>query len=223
MHLDPDLRAESIPRQAGWLPSFGQSEQAASHLHAQNVGVGDLFLFFGWFRQTGGSWPNLHYERRAPNLHVLFGWLQVGAVLRLANPRSLVPSWLHYHPHISGISAKAKNNVIYVAAPELQIDGERFGLPGGGVFSRFSSELQLTSPGSRLRSLWRVPTWFHDDPPLTYHKEAWRWTEREDASTLRVVDVGQEFVLHCGRRPQSRTWLASLFRPEVTRQSASPR
>jgi hypothetical protein len=217
VHLDPDLRADSLSRDAGWLPCFGQSDQAASHLQAQNIEVGDLFLFFGWFRQTEGEWPKLRYVRKSPNLHVLFGWLQVGAVHRLPDPQCSVPSWLNYHPHISGTSAKAKNNVIYVAAPTLELGGERLPLPGGGMFSRFSSELQLTHPESRLRSTWRVPKWFKGDPSLTYHGEAWRWSDTENETTLRVVDIGQEFVLCCATRPDSRAWLSSLFATECDR------
>ena len=52
-HLDPDLRRDtrkSIP--SGWVPIFGQADAAESHLENQGVTVGDLFMFFGWFRET---------------------------------------------------------------------------------------------------------------------------------------------------------------------------
>ena len=41
-HNDPDLI----------MGAFGQVSSAQSHLDNQNVGSGDLFLFFGWFREA---------------------------------------------------------------------------------------------------------------------------------------------------------------------------
>ncbi|MCV6603932.1 MAG: hypothetical protein OIF34_01405, partial [Porticoccaceae bacterium] len=49
-HLDPDLDASLIARPEGWLPAFGQFGCAQRHLEQEQVGRGDLFLFFGWFR-----------------------------------------------------------------------------------------------------------------------------------------------------------------------------
>ena len=51
-HLDPDLRRDVISRLDGWRPAFGQEGAALSHLQNQCVGVGDLFLFYGWFKQA---------------------------------------------------------------------------------------------------------------------------------------------------------------------------
>lgn len=84
-HLDPDLSNEALPRQEGWLPAFGQTGAAQSHLNSQGVEVGDLFLFFGWFKKveknSSGRWS---YVSGAPDRHVIFGWLQVGEVFGLA-------------------------------------------------------------------------------------------------------------------------------------------
>src|SRR5438128_2324747 len=53
VHLDPDLRRGTYSRRTGWRPIFGQGEpRAESHLQACGVTVGDLFLFYGWFRDT---------------------------------------------------------------------------------------------------------------------------------------------------------------------------
>jgi hypothetical protein len=51
-HLDPDLRAGAIPREAGWQPLFGQDGAAQAHLERQRVGPGDILLFFWWFRRV---------------------------------------------------------------------------------------------------------------------------------------------------------------------------
>lgn len=210
IHLDPDLRRDARPREAGWLPAFGQSDSAARHLAQQEVGIGDLFLFFGWFRQTIDTPGGLRFDQRAPDLHVIFGWLQVGTILKPGENDCLIPTWLRPHPHVSGHSATARSNVIYIANPTLQLDGLE-SWPGGGVFERFSPTLTLTAPGSRLRSQWRLPHWFDRYPRLTYHSNPRRWSAHETDVLLKSVGRGQEFVLNCGSSPDPVQWVRSMF------------
>ena len=61
-HLDPDLREEVKDRKLGWKPAFGQSDTALSHLRKNHVSIGDLFLFFGWFRATEIKNGNFVYQ-----------------------------------------------------------------------------------------------------------------------------------------------------------------
>ena len=218
VHLDPDLRSDARPRGDGWQPAFGQCDAAARHLDRQGIGVGDLFLFFGWFRQTQGQFPALTFVHGAPDLHVLFGWLQVGTVLR---PGDRIPSWLQPHPHVSDPPPSPRPNNIYVASPALRIGDVDLGLPGGGVFSRYSPALQLTDPDAPSRRTWRVPVWFMGSPPLTYHANPLRWRVCDGHSLLETVGRGQEFVLDCSARPDSEKWLTELFqleRAEVLRE-----
>src|SRR5690349_16868847 len=70
VHLDPDLSFESIPRLAGWRPVFGQSGAAESHLRRMGVGEGDVFVFYGWFRQVECIGGRYRYMRGARDLHV---------------------------------------------------------------------------------------------------------------------------------------------------------
>ncbi len=51
-HLDPDIYGVLKNKHAGWKPAFGQYEIPAKHLDGQGVDVGDVFLFYGMFRQT---------------------------------------------------------------------------------------------------------------------------------------------------------------------------
>ncbi len=46
-HLDPDLIRDSMPRLNKWSPVLGQIAASQGHLRNQNIGPGDLFLFFG--------------------------------------------------------------------------------------------------------------------------------------------------------------------------------
>jgi len=81
VHLDPDLRHDALRRPTGWRPLFGQANSAQSHLKNQGVTCGDLFLFFGWFRRVTQDLGRWRYVPDAPDLHVLFGWLQIGGIL----------------------------------------------------------------------------------------------------------------------------------------------
>ena len=79
-HLDPDLDPDAVSRRSGWRPIFGQSGAALGHLTNEGVGVGDLFLFFGWFRPAeivAGHW---RYVRGSDSFHALWGWLLVGDI-----------------------------------------------------------------------------------------------------------------------------------------------
>jgi hypothetical protein len=218
IHLDPDLEETAIARPAGWRPAFGQIAAAQTHLDNNAVGVGDLFLFFGWFRQVeqaGGAW---RYRRSAPNVHALFGWLQVGEkvmVGRKAGPAIEKFPWLVRHPHIVGAASYGStNNCIYIGSRSLVIDGKDLNLPGASTFARFRTDLQLTAP-SRSRSWWQLPNCFYPETgrvPLSYHANPSRWTRGSETTLLRVVDKGQEFVLDTAQYPEATAWAANLFK-----------
>ena len=52
VHLDPDIDRSADNRLPGWRPALGQTGAAQTHLEGQGVGPGDVFLFFGWFREV---------------------------------------------------------------------------------------------------------------------------------------------------------------------------
>jgi len=58
VHVDPDLDYSQLTREADWLPLFGQCGAAQTHLQNFAVDKGDLFLFFGWFRQVESYYSN---------------------------------------------------------------------------------------------------------------------------------------------------------------------
>lgn len=210
-HLDPDLEENMLPRHPQWRPLFGQHGAAAGHLARQSVSDGDVFLYFGWFRQVeqeAGCWV---YHKDAPDLHVLFGWLQIDRVLALEEdvPRTL--EWVKYHPHFFG--PRAINNTLYVARRRLALPSFSCELPGAGQFPLLRTNLILTRQGER-RGVWQVPTWMHPegrDTALTYHQRRERWQQDGDSLALKSVHRGQEFVLDMDHYPESLPWLADLL------------
>jgi hypothetical protein len=166
-HLDPDLVRDVRPRRDGWRAAFGQTGAAAGHLRNQRVTVGDLFLFYGWFRHTTTADGRLRFVR-GDGMHVVYGYLEVGEVLCTERCRR-VPSWLRDHPHVLPQRAASTNNTIYVASERLSTDPS---LPGSDVF-RFDDALVLTKPGEK-RSRWQLPSPFRR-VAISYHDHrAWR-------------------------------------------------
>jgi hypothetical protein len=103
-HLDPDLRKGALPRLRGWRPLFGQAGAAQQHRRGEGGGAGDLFLFFGWFRRTRWAGRRLEYVPGAPDIHVLFGWLEVGEVWAVGRCR--LPGYAQRHPHAATPSGR---------------------------------------------------------------------------------------------------------------------
>ncbi len=241
-HLDPDLRADAVERRPGWKPVFGQHGSARGHLQKQGVGPGDLFLFFGLFREVADD--GAFVPGRAAR-HVIWGWMQIGEILPVDANRATL-GWAGNHPHLA--RGADPTNVLLVAADRLRLPGigrgavsgaaqaDRLGesrgclpgashgdlpsashasLPGAGVFPRFVPALQLTAPGAAGASTWRLSKWFHSDggrSTLSYHLDRRRWTRDGDGVLLRTVGRGQEFVIDAGDHPEAGPWIAHLMK-----------
>jgi hypothetical protein len=120
-HLDPDLRISAYPRLPGWRPLFGQADAAQSHLIKQGITEGDLFLFFGWFKEAEFLNGKYCFVKSAPDLHVMYGWLQIGEILPVEK-NSDVPPWAKYHHHFCTPSSW-RNNTVYASSPKLTLNG----------------------------------------------------------------------------------------------------
>jgi hypothetical protein len=219
-HVDPDLREEALVRRSGWLPTYGPGGGAQTHLARNGVGVGDLFLFFAWFRRVTKAGNHWRFVRGEPDIHLLWGWLQVDKVYHEMSNWTKLPLWAYYHPHVyedddwRAEQAGKYNDTLYVAKKRLDVPGLRSELPGGGVFRKYHRKLQLTEQGQGRR-VWRLPAWmypFPNKPPLSYHDDKRRWRKDGRGCLLRTVDIGQEFVLDAEYYPRAYQWLADVFR-----------
>ncbi len=210
-HIDPDLAYGALPRMPGWKPIFGQQGAAQSHLRNNQVGPGDLFLFFGLFRRVVEREAVHEWKGDARPCHVIWGWMQVGEVVPVVHSMPSEYRWAEYHPHFN--FRDVSNNVVYLACRDLKLGGRDTGLPGAGVFDRFAAARLLTDPGSTRVSDWLLPAWIYPKSnrrPLTYHADMKRWTLDEDRARLRSASRGQEFVLDCDEYPEAMGWVADL-------------
>jgi hypothetical protein len=187
-HLDPDLIGDTRPRHIDWRPSFGQIGAAAGHLRNQGVGIGDLFLFYGWFRHT--HWVNgrLRFVPASAGFHAIFGYLEVGEAIETIREDPL-PDWLLDHPHAEPSRMAKTTNTIFVAAHTLTNAPQH---SGAGVF-RFNESLVLTSPGAP-RSRWNLDSGIFRNVTITYHTDA-AWHDGYFQSYPRA----QEYVIHADR------------------------
>ena len=219
-HLDPDLDSSSLPRRQGWRPAFGQAGGQLTHLRNCGVNPGDLFLFFGWFREIEVR-PDgtLVKARSVQNRQVIFGWLQIESVIDVgANPTEIVCQypWLTDHPHLHGVWSS--KNSVFLGTERLTVPGrpELNALPGGGTFASFSPARCLTQEGQGRRSLWSLPARFapqHDEVTLSHHGNPARWTLGADPSRVLLdsAKIGQEFVLESCNSDLLADWLGSIF------------
>ncbi len=160
---------------------FGQVGAAQTHLENQGIAIGDVFLFFGLFREEGDQ-PH----------HRIFGYLRVAEMIALRDCSAERRAELvaRKHPHALGMHGT--NDVIYA--------GE------GQLATRASDALRLTV-AEGPPSVWNRPAWLKHGG-LSYHDRKDRWLS---GGRLQSVARGQEFVADVGQRSAPCKWLETIL------------
>ena len=191
-HVDP-LFSEKIG-------IFGQAGGAQGELDNCGIKRGDLFLFFGWFK---------NYQRRGPDLHHLFGWLQVEKIIK-GNDEIL--NFLSKdglsHPHGTKDITQYKNNTIYIASRNLTFSDSVRDLKGHGRFKKTAKELILTEKG-KTRSKWSFPQEFFSDTKNLFRNRL-KWKDEENC-LVDCIGIGQEFILNANDNPSVVNWASHLI------------
>ena len=217
-HLDPDLNPLAYPREKGWIPLFGQAGRAQQHLANQRVDKGDLFLFFGLFKNvvedSDGHW---RYAPGARWQHVLWGWLQIGekhAVDAIRHDKAY--EWARYHPHFQFPPGALQDNTVYIASHTLDLLSET---SGAGLFPTYNARLALTNldqPKTDWQvTRWKLPSWFYPGDGkrrLTYHPSREGWLLHGDYAYVQRKGQGQEYVLDTNEYQEALEWVSSLIR-----------
>lgn len=216
-HLDPDIDHKTRqPRPAGWKPIFGQHAAALSHLNQRQVGLHDLFLFFGWFKEIEQVNGKFRYKKDAQDLHIIWGYLEVDEIVDLSTQRPY--EWMKYHAHhvFADDYQHGNLNSIYVAKDQSAV------FPGraGAQILPYQPTLTLTqTQNNKNRGYWKLPSCFFDTNGkclLSYHEK--RFGEKINKSwfNLSSANRGQEFVLDTQKLTQSKKnslkrWLNNLL------------
>ena len=201
-HLDPDLRKDIRNRLPGWRPAFGQSGSALGHLQNMNVSVGDLFLFFGRFKETEENKKGeLVFKKGVKDIHIIYGYMQIGETIDVTDVlkgKIKAPDWLKEHPHIGDKNDKRNKNVIYLPTDKLSFLPD---LEGSGLLN-YRKDRVLTKNGMS-KSKWDLPKCFKE-VEISYHPHPWKDNYFQSAAK------GQEFVLEA--TPSIIEWVIHIIK-----------
>ena len=192
-HYDPLLTEK--------IGIFGQVSASQTELRNNNVGIGDIFLFFGWFKQ---------YSKKGKDLHHLFGWLQIEKIIE--SQKEIIEYLKNIkikHPHGSEGILKLPNNTIYIARKNLVIDKNLLPLKGFGLFKKMHPDLILTQENCS-RSKWKLPKkYFAHTKNIFLNRLKWK---DEKNCTLNCVGQGQEYILNAEDNPKIIEWVLQLIK-----------
>lgn len=197
-HLDPQVK--DYFGQKKFLASFGQAESAQSYLENNEVGLKDLFLFFGWYYDID--------EKR--DKQVIWGYMQVGDILTFQEDgkvdskilgqnlsREYVESkypFLKNQPHWINKEnyPYSRRNTIYIASEFFNNDHS---IKGFGVFKYDKEkELDLTAKNAKCKSQWQVERL--KNVCVQYKKGNGEQYQFDDNGYISIAKgFGQEFVI----------------------------
>lgn len=193
-HYDPALNTnEGI---------FGQHFNSQKELINNGVDVGDLFLFFGFYRNFS--------LRRKKESHHLFGWLQIEKII---SGDKAIRKYLEInniqHPHGYGdLNTYEKNNTIYIGKRNLTIKNTQLLNKGYGLFKETHADLILTREGASKGS-WKLPKkYFLNSEDIFLNRLSWL---NQEKCFVNNFGRGQEYILDAESYPRIIDWAHYLI------------
>lgn len=197
-HLDPDIRNDirEIPVE-NWHAAFGQISAAQGYLQNCEVGSGDLFLFFGWFRDAELYNNKWRYKRGSKPKQIVYGYMQVKEVVKVDDFKKY-----NWHPHTS---MTGKNNVLYIPEDKLSFDKTK---PGYGVLT-YNEKRVLTLEG-KSSAIWKKVDCLTPDKIIG----ATRKNSCKQSEGLYYAGIWQEMVFEGSTElnPTIETWAENIIR-----------
>lgn len=194
-HFDPLLNGD--------IGLFGQAGNAQRELDNLGVGEGDLFLFFGWFRDFRTN--------KRKDYHHIFGWLMVNQVIRGSNQiREFCDASDLDHPHASRNDDRYRYNTLFVSRKKNTLNVLDLDLRGHGLFAKTNNTLILTELGN-TRSNWLLPDKFFSplsNPNLFESRLKW---SSKFSNKLKCAGYGQEFVMDAEKNPTAKEWVRDIL------------
>ncbi|MDR3272470.1 MAG: hypothetical protein LBT29_03170 [Flavobacteriaceae bacterium] len=214
-HLDPDLRYNARNRISNkniWRGLFGQWGVAQAILQKCGIGKDDIFLFFGWFKETIEKNGSFCYKPNAPDVHAVWGYMQVESLIKrqkeyldYANNNPDIKN----HPHAQGFQANIyPNNCIYVARDKLSYNDKIHGY--GVLRNKQNGNSIILTENQKTKTNWKLPRdvfanvkfCSHNKNNLFDSEGRWCWKT-----------LGQEFVVDCTKEPNKKVeeWAKNLI------------
>ncbi|MCD8203078.1 MAG: hypothetical protein LUD48_05520, partial [Prevotella sp.] len=232
-HMDPDLAYRYKPDAsehagcagyvwyADWHPAYGQQGTALKHLIDHNVGPGDIFLFYCWFRRTYIKQGEVRKIQFVPgradetkDRHVIFGYMEVKEVITGNEAILSYPQYRH-HPHAQ--KGYTDLNALFIPRDKLSFCSQSDSpgtiagshVPGYGLLEKYAPARQLTMEGHHM-SEWALPDWMRD-AKISYHNNiTYGWLKGKDC--FISARRGQEFVVECDNTKVMQEWVLHLIR-----------
>lgn len=179
-YLDPDIREYCTVRESHWESLFGQCGAAQGHLINQSINCGDVFLFFGWFKQTEIVSGKYRFAKNAPDLNIIYGYMQIKEIIY---DKQKIQSY-SWHPHSNDEHLEIPNNCLYRPTANLSLDEN---LKGYGVLS-YDKKRVLTKNGC-TRTKWDLPDFFKNITMSRHSSNSFQ------ENYFQSVNIGQEFVI----------------------------
>ncbi len=164
----------------------GQAGNSESHLRNQGVNIGDIFLFYGWFRRVEKLEGRWQYSQYSPDIHLIWSWMEIDKKLDAGSKtiRKQVISnypYLQPHPHFCDMPELPylKINSVYLSRNSELLNYSRY---------RQLTDCKMYSG----RSTWRLPACFNQPKAFTFLKN---FMLDGDDVIINFKGYGQEFVL----------------------------
>ena len=152
-HIDPDVRDNRKDHIEEWKPAFGQTGSAQGLLANAGVEIGDIFLFFGWFRRIRETENGYRYAPRnkddfygGNDLQVIYGYMQIGSII---TDQDEIRNY-YWHPHSSDKHTENPNNTLYLPSDRLSFNPD---MKGYGTLD-YREDRVLTMEG-KGRATWK--------------------------------------------------------------------
>ena len=201
-HNDPELDRTGI---------FGQSGNAQGYLSRRKAGAGDLFLFYGLFREARQTDKGYQFVPNKPMHLRLHGWLEPKYTKRFPGRRGEQYAYRYpqykNNPHFVG--SWWEGNVVYFPTDYLSfISNEQ--IPGFGRFRADHPDALLGVGENVLPGRWRLPDWFRfrRGKRLVYDANGKEW-----GATLSNPSKPQELIAEVlpEHADNLQEWLEGLF------------
>ena len=176
-------------------------------METHQVGIGDIFLSYGWFRQTElddtGKLRFVNAKKdKTIDKHIIFGYMEVGEKI---TDQERISSEYNYHPHAFCKYKNSPTNALYIPKSTLSLDSR---ISGWGML-KYSHIRQLTKEGHK-RSEWNLPECFKDIG-ISYHEEnsSYGWATGNDY--FKAAYRGQKFVTKSDISEPMKDWVNKVI------------
>ena len=181
-YTETKFRCHYDPQTINNFFTLGQTGSALSHLNKQNVGKGDVFVFYGLFRKVEFNQKNNKWKYKDKPFHCIFGYMKVKDIIEIKNKQFNIEKYPFFknHPHLQpDFLNEFPESKIYI--------GSTF------EYFKFDKKRILTDMDNYKNvSKWKLPINFDFTEYITYIQ---KMEVKNNSCYIQHTGYGQEFVI----------------------------